>query len=155
MGSVDIAISMGQRVDGESAGHLRIRGDVPSSYMAQPRRLRLLADYGDNEILLFRDTLRQVKSPQALADIVTVDNYKYYIRFYDKDHWGTKNYTGYYAPVADTQFATWTIEDPDRSLSSNRLQITRQAGTDCKRWIYRYIPGTGSYAWELDRKSVV
>ncbi len=96
--------------------------------------------------------LRQVKTPQSLADIVVLSEHKYDIRFYSLADVGTKDGNGYYTVTGDP-FVTWTIENPAQDAGKlDQIKVTRtiDAATDVHDFEYieasdewRLTSGTG------------
>jgi RHS repeat-associated protein len=99
---------------------------------------------------------RQVKSPQGLVDIGTINSYKYELRCYyetdlardgggayilDSNGWYTLN-------SGATAFSTWTVENPDASSTVyNRLNITEARGGDSRTFAFTYT--TTPQHWDL------
>ncbi len=164
-GSVSFRFTLGKRADGSKAGQLWIKESKPSPLLATPRMLRYDVVRGDIEVI--RDSnnvLRQVKTPQVLADVVeVVDEYMYTVKFYDRDNWGNKvdDYidTGIagWDPVDDGEFATWVIKNPDASPTVyNSLSIAKvldygqQSETQKLEYLYTY--DDGSDTWTLVKR---
>jgi RHS repeat-associated protein len=153
--SVHFFFGMGSRTDGKSAGRILIKEDYPSSILPTPRALRYGVKRGDIEVLKDPSTqaLRQIKTPQVLADIVTVSSVKYEIRYYDRLHWGTK-VDGYYQPQTDTDFIRWVVENPAYP-SYNRLLLTKKSRNPQGNLLtvqvfeYEYVPSLGD--WKLSQ----
>ena len=80
---VSIRFGLGTGTDGESVGMLRIDEATPSASLATPAALFYnLENRTDVEVIRSGGDLRQVLTPQLLADIVTIDAYEYHVRFF-------------------------------------------------------------------------
>jgi len=72
-------------------------------------------------------SLRQIKAPQALADVIVISASEYDVRFYRSADVGSKS--GGLYPVSNQPFTVWKIKNPDPTTIS-RLQILKiQNGT--------------------------
>lgn len=99
------------------------------------------------EVIKESGVLRQVLTPQTLADIVIVDEYSYEIRLYDPVGLGDKNADGLYVP-SGSPHGVVTIENPERNPNIlNHVKITTAKGTNVRsrEWIYSESAG----AWSL------
>ena len=86
-------------------------------------------DIGIDIIRTADESLRQVRAPLCLADIVTENSRKYAIKFYrPEDVQAQKDTNGYYvAQQGASPTVVWTIENPDTN-SMNRLRISQAMG---------------------------
>jgi len=84
IGSVNLEIGMGRLADGRSAGFLELYVAKTNEWMGTPSELKYLSVGDDRAETIFSPdgVLRQVRSAEALADIVPTGNYSYEIRFY-------------------------------------------------------------------------
>ena len=96
--------------------------------------------------------LRQVVGPEVFADVTTIDAYSYQIAYYSLVDKGPK-VNGYYQVLGGAvPLKSWTIENPDRSLSVyNRLRITETGGTVTEVHEYAWDAGLG--VWSLNQGS--
>jgi RHS repeat-associated protein len=138
IGSVNWEVGMGKLSDGQSAESISIREEALSAYIYTPSALIYSPPPRTSEVDVVRSadgSLRQVKAPQALADVVLINDSEFEIRFYHPSDVGEK-VDGVYA-VSGQPFVTWKIKNPDTSNTS-RLQITKtQSG----------ITDTSEYGW--------
>ena len=148
LGSVDLRMSMGhRRFKAYPIGRLRIHEAKPGANLATPSALKYEGFQGVEEGLEFiRDgeVLRQVRSPQVLADIVTVNAQKYEVHFYSNP--GALN-NGLYQPNPADWISTITVENPDVG-AYNRLKVTRTSGDRVREAIYAYHEDTSE--WQLE-----
>lgn len=94
---VDFMINLGAGPDG-STGYLRLYSETATDTLAQPEALKLNPSRGLSTV---RDASglfsRQITTPQAFVDIVTIDAYAYEVRFYPLASKGAKQSDGTYA----------------------------------------------------------
>ncbi len=92
--------------------------------------------------------LRQVKAPQALADIVVVPN-GYEIRFYKPDQVGTAKVGGVYPIIDPNPFVIWRVENPNPP-ATNQLRISEiRSSTSVREWNYFYWPESGKWTLRI------
>lgn len=98
------------------------------------------------EVIYDNDNIiRQVNSPNALADIVVVNDYKYEIRYYAPADVGSKDTNGYYT-VSGTPFEKYTIENPNASDSDiDDVKVTHNADTSTYITDYQYIEASNTW----------
>jgi len=151
--SLSFKFFLGQRGFGKDAGRLEIHAKEPHTDMATPAGLRYSKgrSHAPDDVELIEDgngDLRQVKTPQLLADIVTVTAYKYEIRFYDPDNIGS--WTGtVYDQSSQTTFAVWTVENPDGASAFNQLYISQSVQGNCTKE-YRFVYTAGTKTWAME-----
>jgi RHS repeat-associated protein len=130
-----------------SVGRLRIHEEKPSVELATPLALKYEgfedAEHGV-EVIRDGEMLRQVKSPQVLADIVVINARKYEVRFYNNP--GVFR-DGLYHPQARDLRSTTVIENPD-SRVFNRLKVTRKNGEKSREAVYAWHQETSEWALE-------
>lgn len=127
MGSINARISLGATGGGLPAGDLFIKAQRPSPELATPKALlfsTLQAD--DVEIRSEHGKgLRQILAPQSLADIVTLDDFSYEIRFYEADAVTGTQAGRFTVDNGASPNVTWRIENPDASADTyDTLVIT-------------------------------
>jgi RHS repeat-associated protein len=143
--SVSAQFSMGTATDGKLAGYITLYAQEPSADLAKPSGLVFYSDLAAVHRVLVSGVLRQVKAPQALADIHVDTNYKYEIRFYPD---GTLN-GGLYDPVG-SRFMTWVIENPNGANSDDELWITKYDEGDNEVVKYEYTHSdSGVPTWTM------
>lgn len=145
--SVDLSLSLGSSSFGETAGSLLLKSATPSPSLATPQSLvHYYVREGETKVINPQGTLRQLLSPQALADIVVINNFKYEVRFYARANAGAKDEgSGLYVPVG-SPYQTVTIENPDASATVyNRLRISESIGSKTNEYIW----SDEQQGWEL------
>ena len=139
-GSVVWEVGMGNLTNGQTAHSISLREKVLSSYIYTPGALIYSPPGRSNEVDVVRSgngSLRQVKAPQTLADIVVISATEYDIRFYSPADVGAK-VSGLYV-VTGQPFVTWKVKNPDPS-STSKLQILKTQGA---------VTITNEYAWDV------
>lgn len=137
-GSVDVDINLGTMTGGNSAGSLLLYAKEPSFSLGTPRALRFYPRPGGPEVIRFSSgDLRQIRSAEALADVVTLDDYSYEIRFYTDAHAGAKNSQGLYEPTGSS-YVVWRIAADSNDV--NRLDVSEIRGASTKEYAYVYNP---------------
>ena len=138
--SLNVRMNLGRGLYGvRPAGMLFVHETVPSTELSTPLRLKFGGLTNGVEIILSGDgALRQVKTSEGLADIVTDSALQYRVSFYSASNAGAKS-GGVYVPTG-TALAVCTILNPDSNGAINRL------------WFYRTEPGSGTtnvskFAW--------
>ena len=96
------------------------------------------------EVEVVRDSgtlaLRQIKAPEALADIVTNSATSYEIRFYPISQVGTK-VSGLYQ-TSGIASKIWRISSPQNSTAIPEIKVTEIQGTVTKEQVFSAIGGT-------------
>ncbi len=132
--------------NGVPADSLKISSEFPDLTLATPAALSLTTNDPAVEVIETSGQIRQVKAPQALADIVTNTAFNYEIRYYLPFQVGSK-VDGIYQ-MTGSPYVTWTIENPDASTNIySRLRITETR--DSETYIYDYT-NIASQGWMLD-----
>jgi hypothetical protein len=112
-GSVEWSVGLGQLSDGRGAEAIAIREDALSSQIYTPAALLYSPPGKTNEVDVVRNSdgsLRQVKAPQTLADVVVISSAEYDIRYYRPADVGVK-VNGIY-PVTGQPFTVWRLKIP-------------------------------------------
>jgi hypothetical protein len=138
--------SMGGLKDGRSAERISIREKVISSIIYTPAALIYSppAQTTDVEVIRNSGTLRQIKAPQAFADIVAINGSEYEIRYYRPTDVGTK-VNGIYT-FTGQPYVTWRITNPDPATIT-RLQIQKvEAGIVTDKTEYAWDPAIDSWS---------
>lgn len=118
LGSLKMEVGLGRDSE-ESVGHLRHYVREQHHNIAHPANLTWALNksaevvYEPSAI----GTLRQIKSPQGLVDVVANNtNFRSYeLRFYESGNIGTRGSNGVYA-VSGTPYKTVTVANPDSAL---------------------------------------
>ena len=132
LGSARFWMNLGRTTGGDSVGQLRLESDALSAAFYTPAALVLTSpptETAVQSVKLAGGVLRQVRAPQALADIVTLDATTFEVRFFAFAQIGAVDpATGEYA-LSGTPFVSYRIENPDAPLGLNtRLRITETRG---------------------------
>jgi hypothetical protein len=111
---------MGAAQFGEPAGQIRLSQSEPSPlFLASPVLLRYSMNRADVEVIVLNGEIRQITAPQALANVETISQFKYELRFFYPSQVGAKGGNGLYT-VSGAPFVTWTVENPDASETALR-----------------------------------
>lgn len=146
-GGIQLGFSMGQASNGISAESLNIRSALPNLNLASPAGLSYTAFDPSIEVIQASGLIRQVKSPEALADIITLSAFAYEIRYYLPSQVGSQS--GGVYQVTGNPFVTWKVENPDASTNTfNRLRVSETRGSDVKSYDYTYTAAANK--WTLD-----
>jgi RHS repeat-associated protein len=150
MGSVHSLFSLGRGNRGTSAGSLRVDAETLTDAIYTPASLRaVVSSAGGVEVVRVSgtDVIRQVKAPQLLADVVTLNATSYEIRFYALSDVGAQNGTTKIYAISGTPFVTHRFEKTDVGATKS-LRITETKGSVSKATEYSYDTTTG---WSLSR----
>ena len=160
-------VSLGEDTEGYGVGNLRVEESNLTSDSASPRRLKY--DGGFNaQVEVIKDDqggVRQVKAPEAFADVVILDAESYEIRFYDPSEVDIEpeieiisagdpvenpdTYveievpTGLYVVTGGVPFAVWKVEQP----SATQLKISQTTGSNSDSYLFEQ----DGDIWTLDR----
>jgi RHS repeat-associated protein len=148
IGSIMWDVGLGNLSDGRSAGHLSIHAESLAAYHYTPVGLIYSPPGYTNEIdgALNPDySFRQVKSPQTLADIVSINSEQYEIRFYRNADVGPKDQNGLYT-FSNQPFVTWRINNPHPGFV-DQLQISKIQNGVTQSNLYTWNAGTN--VWSL------
>lgn len=121
-----------------------VNGGVLADVTTVRGRRQLLGDSG-LEVLRTNNVLRQVKTPQCLADIVSPTPYGYSIRFFAPEDVPERGTNALYEPVGEP-YIVWGIEQPDTN-TIDRIRIT-QTGMDVTN-VYEYTYSAYLQKWTL------
>jgi RHS repeat-associated protein len=137
-GSIRWSVNMGRLADGKSAQAISIREGVLSESIYTPAALVYSAPGLTTEVEEVRNpdgSLRQVKAPEALADVVVISNIEYDVRFYFASSVGAK-VDGVYT-VTGSPYVTWKIKNPNPATIT-QLEISRiqNGGTDTNNFTW-------------------
>jgi hypothetical protein len=130
---------MGSLSNGTTAHSINLREEALSAFVYTPAALVYSPPGRTNEVDVVRNgdqILRQVKAPQALADIIVISPTEYEIRYYRPADVGPKN--GPLYPILGQPFLTWKIKNPDPSTTT-KLQISKIQGA---------LTDTSEYTWD-------
>ncbi len=136
---------MGRHAFGKAAGALSIHEKYPASLLSTPASLGF--KFGENtnsytastngaiisfstgtntycEVLTNSAGLRQVRSPDGLANVIVVNASKYIIDIYPLSAVSTNKSIDNIYTVSGSPLSSISVENPDGSASTNRLRIT-------------------------------
>ena len=136
------------RKNAQKIRYLASTGDA-ISYTTESGRTISLSDSSVGIEIINEEggVIRQVKTVQGFADIVTISENKYEIRVYAPGDEGSKNTQGLYEPTG-TAHTVWTIENPLADTTKvDRLKVTQTFGGNSYVFDYKYTEGTN--AWKL------
>jgi len=144
--SATFQLSMGQRPFGGNVGALAMSVTTPITNMIGPDLLTFdTSETNNTEVVKVNYRIRQVKAPQALADIVAT-NHKFEVRYYLPSQVGSPDGNGVYA-LSGSPFVTWTVENPDTTNAFNRWRIIESRGGTYRTNLYTYTDVTKT--WKL------
>lgn len=145
-GSVSFAAGLGKLRDGRSAEWITVMEETLSASAYTPSSLVYSPPPKTNEVDLIRNangSLRQVKAPETLADVVTINASEYELRFYAPANIGAK--TGGVYTVTGTPYVTWRIKNPDPTTLT-KLEIAKIENGQIKdKVLYTWDPAIDSW----------
>lgn len=140
LGSVAWQAGMGMLTDGRSAYSLSVREKTLSAATYTPSALIYAPPGLTSEVDVVKNgdgSLRQIKAPQGLADIVVVNPSEYDVRYYSPANIGSKS-NGVYA-LSGQPFVTWKFKNPDPSSLKKLLIQKIENGS---------VVDQNEYSWE-------
>ena len=148
------SLSLGQSGLGP-VGELEIGADEPSPQLATPAALTLNSSLPELEIV--RDAqsgeLRQIGGPQTFVDIVTVNAFRFEVRFYLPGQVGPAA-AGGLRPIrpGEQPYVVWVFENPDHSPTLfNRWKVTEiRDGEIARVFLAEY--DAASNTWRMTRQ---
>jgi RHS repeat-associated protein len=144
--SVHVELSLGLGSRQESAGFLSLEAEVITASLYSPAALTVATpDLGVETVHDDSGILRQVKAPQALADIVTLNSSAYEVRFYAPNDVGAQDPGTKLYAVSGTPYVTYKFENPDTGVTE-RLKIAETRGANVKESLYTYAAGTSTWS---------
>lgn len=148
-GSFHADFFLGKDHLGRSAGSLLIdSADLAAAVYTPAGLMPALAEFAER-IDDASGSLRQVRAPLALADVVTTSGTSYEIRFYHNDQVGVQDPSTKLYAVSGAPFVTHRIESPDGAAAgtTRRLRYTQIRGSTTKIQDYSFASATG--VWTL------
>lgn len=127
---------------------LSLNSSTMTADLLSPNSLRV-SNGSDGEIIRNSSgVLRQVATPDNLADITVVNAYKYQIKVYTMANAGTKDSNGLYQPTG-TPVRTITVENPASTSTPTTIKVTEaEAGMGTPR-IYEFTYSSSTNEWGL------
>ena len=138
-GSVLWQVGMGRLSNGMTAHSINLREEALSAVVYTPAALVYSPPGRTTEVDVVRNgdqSLRQVKAPQALADIIVISPTEYEVQYYRAADVGSKT-NGLYT-VTGQPFVKWKVKNPDPATTT-RLQISKTQGA---------VTDTSEYTWD-------
>lgn len=146
--SLSFKFQLGKAVDATEAGYLKIYAVEPSAQLFTSAGLKYSKRQGTPpagvEVITDSGVIRQIKTPEVLADVVTLTSTSYEIRFYDAANWGSKSGT-YYVPSVGNEFVVWEVA---QGSSINQALISKKIGGVCET-LYQYDYTANTNEWVL------
>jgi RHS repeat-associated protein len=145
------SVALGSAAAGATAGVLQLRATSPSAALSLPATLtlpfRASVPTGTLDVVTNGSgVIQQVKSPQVLVHVAVVNAYKYYLQVFNATNVTAKT-GGYYGTNA-AAFVTYTVENPDTSTATNRLNITEaRPGVASRTFSYVHTNESGVKKW--------
>ena len=159
-GSVIWELGMGKLRDGRSAERISIREKILTPSIYTPAVLVYSAPAKTSEVDVIRNgdgSLRQVKAPQTLADVVVINSSEYEIRYYQPADVGAK--VGGVYTLTGQPDVTWNVKNPEPATTTKLqiLKIENGVTTDKTEYVWDplidswtlstgWSPSTGTYA---------
>lgn len=149
LGSIKVSLSLGRGIAGFSAGALTLESATISPEIYTPSGLvPVLAD-GTEALRDMGGAIRQIRSSQALADIVTINAAAYEVRFYLSAQIGAKDPATKVYAVSGNPYVAYRIENPDPIGTLSRLRVTETRDGVARGNDYTVDANAGS--WTLTR----
>lgn len=145
-GSIHVNFNIGRADFGQSVGALRIAESVPNGVLGTPASLRYSSAWDGVEVIHdSSEAIRQVKTPQCLADVVTETADRFRVDFYDANNIGART-NGLYDQTAQIRYTSWIIENVD-ILNNDHLKVTQVKGASSI--VNEFIWDAVAQGWEL------
>jgi RHS repeat-associated protein len=144
--SATFQLEMGRGAFGGNVGALKMSATTAITNMITPDLLTFDTADPNTEVVKSDYRIRQVKAPQALADVVTINGNKFEVRYYLPSQVGSPDGNGVYA-LTGSPYVTWTMENPDTTNAFNRWRIIESRGGSYRTNLYEYTSGTKT--WKL------
>ncbi|QNN21562.1 RHS repeat protein [Planctomycetales bacterium ZRK34] len=147
LGCMYVKMKLGPGTGGGSAGTILLSSNVPDANWATPAGLVVSADKNDPGVEVVLDgngVTRQVVAPNGVADIVTIDDHTYEVRFYYMPP--ALNLVNGVYDLQGNPFKTLRFEHPDDTSlqpvapDPNRLRVTETSGGSVKVFEFKYTP---------------
>lgn len=150
----DFRISLGTADFGSSLGQLTFASPLPNDLAYSPVLLQFTTVRANVDVIKASGAIRQIKSPQTLADIITTSASSYEIRFYDPADVGALS-SGLYPLIGTpTPFVTWRIENPN-PVNNLTFRLTElRGGSVSRQWNYTYTALTKSWQVQVNNAPI-
>ena len=145
-GNVIWEVGMGKLGDGRSAERISFREKILSPSIYTPAVLVYSPPAKTVEVDVVKNgdgSLRQVKAPQGLADVVVINSSEYDIRYYQPADVGAK--VGGVYTLTGQPYVTWKIKNPD-AAGTTKLHILKiEGGVTVDKTEYLWDPMVDSW----------
>ena len=148
-GSVDWYASFGDNAYGSGAGSIYLHENNVTAALYSPEVLKTTVPTlsETTEVIRNGSAIRQIKTLQSFADVVTVSSTKYEVRFYLPSQVGSKS-NGVYT-VAGQPFKIWRMTNPDTS-STNRFNVSEISGSIEKNYSFMQDVSAGKWVFTIN-----
>jgi len=146
LSSANFEMEMGPRAFGGSVGALTMHAGESHDGLGKPSMLEFLTDDPQVVVVKSANNIRQVKALQALADVETVNAFKFNVKYFLPSQVGSPDGNGIYA-LSGSPYVTWTVENPDTTNAFNKWRITETRDGTSRTNLYVYTSGTRT--WKL------
>ena len=140
LGSFHTDIFLGKDAAGRSAGYLQISSEDLSAGVFSLGSVIPALGTGTEVIRDGTQILRQVKAPEALADLIQTSTTSYEIRLYHNNQVGAQDPSTYIYSVTGSPYVTHRIENPDGTnvVAVPRLRYSEVRGSNTKVHDFSY-----------------
>jgi YD repeat-containing protein len=143
-----VRLSLGKGAAGIPAGTLYATAPMPGPSLWNPGVLQYGGPGVGVEVITDNNGwIRQVVAPQAVADMVTNDEFVFAVRFFLPDALGERDESGIYQ-LSGEPYVVWTFENPDGAAATNRWRVTETRHGQQRTFLYTYYAASNS--WALD-----
>ena len=146
---VDVTLPLGQDNYGQPAGQLWLQGDNNDPMLAQPAGLQPQLAAGVTAVTNADGSIRQAKTSQLLADIVSNSPASFTVNYYHSDGFTGPDTNGLYQPTSNAYLSV-AVSYPgggDRSW----LQVQQYGAA----WTQRFDYGWTGSGWTLTNNGVI
>ena len=147
-GCMDFQLHLGRTQFPEDAGVIWFHAETASVGMSQPLAMQLPFERNGVEVISNGATIRQIKVPDGLVNIVTKGLYSYDVQFYYNSDVGAKTNGILYSASAPA-FTTWTVSNPDTNAAYSRLFFTENRSGVIRQ--FQYSNSVANARWDLTR----
>ncbi|CAA6690077.1 MULTISPECIES: RHS repeat domain-containing protein [unclassified Lentimonas] len=123
---------------------------IPVFKNQKGRKVRRDSPGARQEMIKKSGVMRQICTPQALSDIVVLDEHSYEVRLYRPSDMGDRNAEGLFEPTG-VPFSKFKVENPTRDINQlNRVRITSQKGNRQKVQEWNYSEAAKAWSFSKD-----
>jgi RHS repeat-associated protein len=135
-----LKFDLGRDISGERGVSLGLTLFGPSADNYSPAALTAKTGEGTALIRDANQAVRQLKAPEATADVVTVSANKYQIKFYKPSQVSANPNSSGFHTFSGSPFRTWTIENPNTATTDN-VKLTETSGSQNIAHQYTWVIG--------------